>query len=128
VRYDFATTPMGDQARIASHDLRSAALGIDRGQLPWNDPQALISAVDRASGTVRNVASYLGRHHQALNARLAQLGRLSDTLSAGIGNLVDADLAQESAALQAGQVKEQLATQALAIANQAPQLLLSLFR
>jgi hypothetical protein len=46
----------------------------------------------------------------------------------GIGNLVDADLASESARLQSLQVKQQLGTQALSIANQAPQTILSLFR
>ena len=54
--------------------------------------------------------------------------KLSDTLTAGIGNLVDADLAKSSALLQSLQVKQQLGVQALSIANQAPQTILSLFR
>jgi len=54
--------------------------------------------------------------------------KLSDTLTAGIGNLVDANMAQESATLQSLQVKQQLGVQALSIANQAPQTILSLFR
>ena len=54
--------------------------------------------------------------------------KLSDTIETGIGNLVDADLAKESAKLQSLQVKQQLGVQALSIANQAPQVLLSLFR
>jgi flagellin len=54
--------------------------------------------------------------------------KLSDTLSAGIGQLVDANMAQESAMLQSLQVKQQLGVQALSIANQAPQTILSLFR
>ena len=54
--------------------------------------------------------------------------KLSDTLTQGIGNLVDANMAQESAQLQALQVKQQLGIQALSIANQAPQSILSLFR
>ena len=54
--------------------------------------------------------------------------KLSDTLTAGIGNLVDANMAQESAQLQSLQVKQQLGIQALSIANQAPQAILSLFR
>jgi len=54
--------------------------------------------------------------------------KLSDTLTAGIGNLVDANLAQESAKLQSLQVKQQLGVQALSIANQSPQTILSLFR
>lgn len=56
------------------------------------------------------------------------VGKLQDSIKGGIGNLVDADLAVESARLQAAQVKQQLGTQALSIANQAPQSILSLFR
>ena len=51
-----------------------------------------------------------------------------DTVESGIGNLVDADLAKESARLTALQVQQQLGVQALSIANQAPQVILSLFR
>jgi flagellin len=54
--------------------------------------------------------------------------KLSDQLTTGVGNLVDADLARESARLQALQVQQQLGTQALSIANQAPQIILSLFK
>ena len=54
--------------------------------------------------------------------------KLSDTLTMGIGNLVDANMAQESAMLQSLQVKQQLGVQALSIANQAPQTILGLFR
>jgi flagellin len=54
--------------------------------------------------------------------------QLSDTLTAGIGNLVDANMAQESALLTSLQTKQQLGVQALAIANQAPSTILSLFR
>ncbi|HEV2652703.1 MAG TPA: flagellin, partial [Rhizomicrobium sp.] len=53
--------------------------------------------------------------------------KLSDTLTTGIGQLVDANMAQESALLQSLQVKQQLGVQALSIANQAPQVILSLF-
>ena len=54
--------------------------------------------------------------------------KLSDTLTQGIGNLVDANMAAESAMLQSLQVKQQLGVQALSIANQAPQTILGLFR
>ncbi len=77
-----------------------------------------------------------------LNASLTRLGsgataleqsrdfnaRLSDVIEVGIGNLVDADLATESANLQALQVRQQLGVQALSIANQSPQQILSLFQ
>ena len=62
----------------------------------------------------------------SIQATFAQ--KLSDTLTTGIGNLVDANMAQESAQLQSLQVKQQLGIQALSIANQAPQTILSLFR
>jgi flagellin len=62
----------------------------------------------------------------SIQATFAQ--KLSDTLTQGIGNLVDANMAQESARLQSLQVKQQLGVQALSIANQAPQTILSLFR
>jgi flagellin len=54
--------------------------------------------------------------------------KLSDALEVGIGNLVDADLAKESARLQSLQVKQQLGVQALSIANQNPQTILSFFQ
>ena len=51
-----------------------------------------------------------------------------DSLNTGLGSLVDADLAKELAQLQALQIRQQLGTQALSLANQAPQTLLSLFK
>ena len=56
------------------------------------------------------------------------MGKLTDSLTSGIGSLVDANMEEASARLQALQVQQQLATQSLSIANQAPQALLSLFR
>ncbi|WP_442857016.1 flagellin [Caulobacter sp. Root487D2Y] len=53
---------------------------------------------------------------------------MQDSLDAGVGNLVDADLAKESAKLQSLQTKQQLGVQALSIANQSTQSVLSLFR
>ena len=53
--------------------------------------------------------------------------KLIDILKAGVGNLVDADLAAESARLQSLQIKQQLGVQALSIANRSPQSILALF-
>ena len=53
---------------------------------------------------------------------------LGDTINDAIGAIVDADLAKESAKLQALQIRQQLGTQTLSIANQSPSILLSLFR
>ena len=53
---------------------------------------------------------------------------VSDAVEEGLGTIVDADLAKESAKLQALQVKQQLAVQTLSIANSSPQILLGLFQ
>ena len=70
----------------------------------------------------------LGSQSKAIANHSTFVSKLTDQLNAGVGNLVDADLAKESARLQALQVQQQLGTQALSIANQAPQVLLSLFK
>lgn len=83
------------------------------------------------TASIRNVNSALGAigaQARTIEAHNTFVAKLSDSLETGIGNLVDADLARESARLQALQVQQQLGTQALSIANQAPQIVLSLFR
>ncbi|KQW94806.1 flagellin [Phenylobacterium sp. Root1290] len=65
---------------------------------------------------------------EALDTHMTNVMKLQDTLDAGVGNLVDADLAKESARLQALQTKQQLGVQALSIANQSSSSLLGLFR
>lgn len=72
--------------------------------------------------------STLGAASRKIDAQATFTSKLSDVVESGIGNLVDADLAKESAKLQALQVKQQLGVQALSIANQAPQTITSLFR
>jgi flagellin len=70
----------------------------------------------------------LGSQSKEITNHATFVGQLTDQLTAGVGNLVDADLASESARLQALQVQQQLGTQALSIANQAPQVILQLFK
>ncbi|MBL8551843.1 MAG: hypothetical protein JNJ73_17785 [Hyphomonadaceae bacterium] len=90
--------------------------------------EAATTAIDAAiTGLNKNLAT-LGAQAKALDVQKNFLGKLSDSIEAGIGNLVDADLAKESARLQALQVKQQLGAQALSIANQAPSIVLSFFR
>jgi flagellin len=69
----------------------------------------------------------IGAQAKQIQAHNTFVSKLVDTLESGIGNLVDADLAKESARLQALQVQQQLGAQSLSIANQAPQIILSLF-
>ena len=70
----------------------------------------------------------LGASAKRIDSHAIFVSKLQDAITGGIGNMVDADLASESARLQSLQVKQQLGTQALSIANQAPQSILSLFR
>ncbi|OGN50244.1 MAG: flagellin [Caulobacterales bacterium RIFOXYB1_FULL_67_16] len=70
----------------------------------------------------------LGTQSKSLERMVTFAGKMEDALEAGIGNLVDADLAKESAKLTALQTKQQLGVQALSIANSSSQILLSLFR
>jgi flagellin len=88
----------------------------------------MITTLDTAIANVSTALSSLGTGSKELASHLEFIGKLQDTVDAGVGNLVDADLAKESAKLQALQTKQQLGVQALSIANQAPQALLSLFR
>jgi flagellin len=81
---------------------------------------ASISNTNAALGNLGSQAKQIANHSTFVQ-------QLSDQLTAGVGNLVDADLAKESARLQALQVQQQLGAQALSIANQAPQIILSLF-
>jgi flagellin len=70
----------------------------------------------------------LGSQAKQITSHANFVSKLADTLTTGVGNLVDADLAKESARLQALQVQQQLGAQALSIANQSPQIILSLFK
>jgi len=82
------------------------------------------------TASLQNVDASLGKFGAGsakYSVQQAFVQTLSDTLTTGIGNLVDADMATASAQLQALQVKQQLGVQALAIANQSPQIVLSLF-
>jgi len=93
-----------------------------------SDAAASLAAVTASIDLVSGALARLGTKSKALSTHITFVGKLSDALEAGVGNLVDADLAKESAKLQALQTKQQLGVQALGIANQSPQLVLSLFR
>ena len=90
--------------------------------------QAMIDTITTTQSNLTSVLGKLGAASRKIDAQQAFTSKLSDTIESGIGNLVDADLAKESAKLQALQVKQQLGVQALSIANQAPQTITSLFR
>lgn len=86
------------------------------------------NAIDTAITGLNNALATMGSQAAALDIQNEFLAKLSDTIEQGISNLVDADLAKESARLQSLQIKQQLGAQALSIANQSPALILSFFR
>ncbi|RZJ95952.1 MAG: flagellin [Novosphingobium sp.] len=102
----------------------TASQGIDT----LSAAQAALTDVDESIDNVSGALARLGTKSKALETHTTFVGKLSDALESGVGNLVDADLAKESAKLQALQTKQQLGVQALSIANQTPQLVLSLFQ
>lgn len=89
---------------------------------------AALTKVEASIANVSAALARLGTASKALSTHAVFVSKLADTLEAGVGNLVDADLAKESARLQALQTKQQLGVQALSIANTAPQILMRLFQ
>jgi len=88
----------------------------------------LVGTTETSANNVAASLSRLGTSSKSLQTHLNFISKLQDTLESGVGNLVDADLAKESARLQALQTKQQLGIQALSIANSASSSLLGLFR
>ena len=84
--------------------------------------------VDSAISAFTTILADFGTKSKSLDRQLTFVGKMQDSLETGIGNLVDADLAKESARLTALQTKQQLGVQALSIANASSSILLGLFR
>ena len=93
-----------------------------------SDATSSLAAVDASIANVSAALARMGTSSKALGTHLTFVGKLQDSLEAGVGNLVDADLAKESARLTALQTKQQLGVQALSIANSSTSMLLGLFR
>jgi flagellin len=107
-----------DQIQVeATSDLLSADNAAD-----------VLKRITASAEFVNSQLGKIGSVAKRIESHMEFVSKLSDSIKGGIGNIVDADLAVESARLAAVQVKQQLGTQALSIANQSPQSLLSLFR
>jgi flagellin len=89
---------------------------------------AVLAQLNTSITNLNTAMGDLGAQAKQIENHNTFVSKLTDVLNSGIGNLVDADLAKESARLQALQVQQQLGAQALNIANTAPQVILSLFR
>ena len=97
-----------------------------------------INVVTNAAGALEEIegliqtsvdaAAAFGTEQNRIETQSNFVGKLMDSMKSGIGAMVDADMEEASARLQALQVQQQLGIQSLSMANQAPQSLLSLFR
>jgi len=90
--------------------------------------ETLLQDAESALGAAIASATAFGIAEKSVEMQKEFLGELTDRIDAGIGSMIDANMEEEAATLQARQVQQQLATQALAIANQSPQNILTLFR
>ena len=113
---------------IASVDFEA---NLDLSDIYVSDADAAetsIAAIEAHIQTAIDGAAALGASAKRVELQADFVGKLTDAMKAGIGAMVDADMEEASARLQALQVQQQLGIQALSIANQGPQNLLSLFR
>ena len=125
-----------DYTAITAEITAAVAGGVFDGSAAMTPPGATLNAA--ATATAANVQTVIdgwagilqavGTTSKSLERQITFNSKLQDALEAGAGNLVDADLAKESARLTALQTKQQLGVQALSIANSASQTLLGLFR
>ncbi|KRA64857.1 flagellin [Caulobacter sp. Root656] len=123
-----------DAATVITLNLQNLSLGGTINTLAATDnistmtqATAVLTRLDSTMTRVNQAVGSIGSQAKQIDAHNTFVSKLNDVLETGVGNLVDADMAKESARLQALQVKQQLGAQALSIANQAPQIILSLF-
>lgn len=126
IHVDTFINPEGETQRISSRDMTAKGLGLDT--LDFSNPRTVLERIINALDNVNAGAAYFGVSHKAIEKHVRFGTKSSDALEVGIGNLVDADMAKEAARLTAVQIRQQLATQSLSIANQQPQWLLNLFK
>ncbi|MFD1807774.1 flagellin [Gemmobacter lanyuensis] len=89
---------------------------------------AALASIETMIQAATDASAAFGSSESRLNTQQDFVSKMSDALTTGISSLVDADMEEASARLQALQTQQQLGVQALSIANQAPQSILSLFR
>jgi flagellin len=113
----FKIAAAGGLGALASIDVTTAA-----------GATTALGSIESMVQTSIDAAAEFGSSQKRIEIQADFVGKLSDALKSGIGTLVDADMEETSARLQALQVQQQLATQSLSIANQQPQNILALFR
>ena len=122
------STVDGSTITVSGQSMDASTLGIASLDLTSSvAASSALSVIDTALTIMNQKLANLGSVAKRLEIQHDFSVKLIDILKAGVGNLVDADLAEESARLQALQIKQQLGVQALSIANQSPQSILNLF-
>lgn len=123
------STVDGSTIVASAQIMDTATLGISATDLTSSASASLaLTAIDNAITTVSFKLANLGSSSKRIEVQSDFTVQLVDILKVGVGNLVDANLAEESADLQSPQVKQQLGIQALSIANTNPQSILALFQ
>ena len=122
----FATTSMTfDSVNLQA--IQTVLAAVDVTDTGTTMAAKLVAAEAQLDASI-TAATSMGVAEKALEGQMEFIDSLTDTLDSGVSSMVDADMEQEAARLQALQVQQQLATQSLSIANRAPQNVLSLFR
>lgn len=122
----FATTSISFNS-VDLQSIQTALAGLSV-ETPATTLEAELVSAEAQLSLAITAATEMGVAENTLEGQMQFLDALTDTFDSGISSMVDADMEEEAARLQAFQVQQQLATQSLSIANQAPQNILSLFR
>lgn len=123
------STVEGSTITVSAQKMDTTSLSLQSASLLTSANSAsALSLIDTAIVAINDKLASLGSSAKRLEVQSEFTIKLTDILKTGVGNLVDADMAEESAKLQALQIKQQLGVQALSIANQSPQSILSLFQ
>ena len=117
------------RAGAAGGTASGGLFGLDAIDVTTNaGASAALSNMETLINNSIDAAAQFGSVQGRIEIQSDFIGKLTDSLKAGIGTMVDADMEEASARLQALQVQQQLGIQSLSIANQSPQSILSLFR
>jgi flagellin len=120
----------GGTLTLTNQDLRTQTFSLAAVSLgsATAAQQVIANQYSNLESVVNAALGSLGAEARALDLQTSFLDQITDATEEGLGNIVDADMARESARLTALQVRQQLGVQVLGIANQAPQILLGLFQ
>lgn len=120
-----------DMASLVA-DFKAISTGFATAAEDATNGEAFLSGVLESTESVltkvTDIATKLGQSESSIDNQQEFLTSLTDNIDSGVGSMIDADMEEEAARLQALQTQQQLATQALSIANQAPSNVMSLFQ